>query len=97
MNYLHILFIVVVVCIVMYYWKGRGEGSVPYQEPHTEYHPRMLGDMGFVKPEHKLRKIFESMSSGTKVKLGGVCEEIVYDNRRCLLPCRRESFIWFGR
>lgn len=81
MNYLHILFIVVVVCIGMYYWKGRGEGSVPYQAPHSEYHPIMTADMGFVKPEHKLRKIFESMSSGTKVKLGGICEEMVYDKQ----------------
>lgn len=77
MNYLHIL--ILIICgMGLYYWM-LGDKSAPYVDPSHSYRPRMADDMGFVKPEHKLRKIFESLSSGAKVKLGGVCEEVVYD------------------
>ena len=80
MKLIHILFIFVAVGVVIYLLKDEfGSQTAPYQPPHSEYKPRMSEDMGFVKPEHKLRHIFSTMSSGTKVKLGGVCEEIIYD------------------
>ena len=60
-------------------WKGGFNEPVPYSPPHTEYRQKTSVDMGFVKPEQKLRHIFSMMSSGTKVKLGGVCEEMIYD------------------
>ena len=36
-------------------------------------------NLGFVKPEHRLLKVFASISSGTKVRLQGMCKEIVYN------------------
>jgi len=38
-----------------------------------------LGNMGFVKPEHKLKQIFTLLSSGDKISLTGSCEEFIYD------------------
>ena len=35
--------------------------------------------MGFVKPEHRLLKIFSSVSSGTKIKLEGICQKYIYN------------------
>ena len=35
-------------------------------------------DLGFVKPEQRLLKVFSSISSGTKVRLQGTCQEIIY-------------------
>ena len=36
-------------------------------------------NLGFVKPEHRLLKIFSSVSSGTKIKLEGVCQKYIYN------------------
>ncbi len=36
-------------------------------------------NIGFVKPEHRLLKIFNSISSGTKIKLEGFCEKYIYN------------------
>ena len=30
-------------------------------------------NIGFVKPEHRLLKIFNTISSGSKIKLEGIC------------------------
>ncbi len=36
-------------------------------------------NIGFVKPEHRLLKIFNSISSGSKIKLEGVCQKYIYN------------------
>ena len=36
-------------------------------------------NIGFVKPEHRLLKIFNSISSGSKIKLEGVCKKYIYN------------------
>ena len=36
-------------------------------------------NMGFVKPEHRLLKILNTVSSGSKVKLEGVCSKYIYN------------------
>ena len=36
-------------------------------------------NLGFVKPEHRLLKIFSSVSSGTKIKIEGVCQKYIYN------------------
>lgn len=36
-------------------------------------------NLGFVKPEHRLLKIFNSVSSGSKIKLEGVCHKYIYN------------------
>ena len=36
-------------------------------------------NLGFVKPEHRLLKIFNSVSSGSKIKLEGVCQKYIYN------------------
>lgn len=36
-------------------------------------------NLGFVKPENRLLKIFNSVSSGSKIKLEGVCHKYIYN------------------
>ena len=36
-------------------------------------------NIGFVKPEHKLFKILNSISGGNKVKLSGTCSKFIYN------------------
>jgi len=36
-------------------------------------------NIGFVKPEHRLLKIFNSISSGSKIKLEGTCNKFIYN------------------
>ena len=38
-------------------------------------------NLGFVKPEHRLLKIFSSVSSGTKIKLEGICQKYIYNKK----------------
>jgi len=41
--------------------------------------PTNATNIGFVKPEHRLLKIFNSISSGSKIKLEGVCQKYIYN------------------
>ena len=41
--------------------------------------PKNITELGFVKPEQKLIKIFSSLSSGPKIKLGGTCSQMLFD------------------
>ena len=36
-------------------------------------------NIGFVKPEHRLLKILNNISSGSKIKLNGTCAKYVYN------------------
>ena len=36
-------------------------------------------NMGFVKPEHRLLKILNNVSSGSKIKLEGICSKYIYN------------------
>ena len=36
-------------------------------------------NMGFVKPEHRLLKIFNTLSAGSKIQLQGICNRFVYN------------------
>ena len=35
-------------------------------------------NIGFVKPEHRLLKILNNISSGSKIKFNGTCAKYVY-------------------
>ena len=41
--------------------------------------PKNITELGFVKPEQKLIKIFSSLSGGPKIKLGGTCSQMLFD------------------
>ena len=46
---------------------------------HIEFNPSIENptNIGFVKPEHRLLKIFNSISSGSKIKLKGICSKYI--------------------
>ena len=76
MKVTHILALGVFLFVIVYMMKDQGnEVMYPVESSYVAKHK----DMGFVKPEHKLVKVFSSMSSGPKIQLGGVCEETIYD------------------
>ena len=72
--------ILVVIVIIVFYnlmmRAGPGTGQIESSYVSTkEVNPT---NMGFVKPEQRLLKVFSSISAGTKVRLQGQCTEIIY-------------------
>ena len=45
--------------------------------PHLD--TKNATNMGFVKPEHRLLKIFNTLSAGSKIQLQGICNRFVYN------------------
>jgi hypothetical protein len=41
--------------------------------------PKNVTELGFVKPEQRLFKLFASLSAGPKIKLGGTCSQMIFD------------------
>ncbi len=48
---------------------------------HVSPHPdkKNATNIGFVKPEHRLLKIFNTLSAGSKIQLQGICNKFVYN------------------
>ena len=76
MNYLYLLIGLVILYIVYEKLKSNTEikNEVFYEEKNTN--PM---NIGFVKPEHRLLKIFNNISSGAKIKLSGSCNQYIYN------------------
>lgn len=76
MNYLYLLIGLVILYIVYEKLKSNTEikNEVFYEEKNTN--PM---NIGFVKPEHRLLKIFNNISSGAKIKLSGTCNQYIYN------------------
>ena len=75
MNYLYIILIIIIFFIV-YVKYPRSKYNLK-----TEYKGSNLDldkDFDFVKPEHRLLKIFNSISGGSKIKLNGSCSQYIY-------------------
>ena len=66
-----ILFIVLIIC-VLYGFHSNSNTFLSVEKDNPT-------NIGFVKPEHRLLKIFNSISSGDKIKLDGVCTKIIYN------------------
>lgn len=89
MNYL--IGLILVVIFVMMSTKGATSSlnsipvmplrPLPKSNSQLPRVPESLGNMGFVKPEHKLKQIFTMLSSGEKVSLTGTCEEYIYNKQ----------------
>ena len=82
MKILHVVFIGVGILVVMYLMSEQSEVVYPISSSYT---PRTI-DTGFVKPEQALQKVFSTMSLGPKIRLGGVCEETIYDKNTIPVP-----------
>ena len=71
---------VLIICLLL--WIGYSYVSEEiYPHVHSSYVPRQGQDIGFVKPENRLLKIFESVSSGAKIKLSGNCHQVMYNKQ----------------
>jgi hypothetical protein len=75
MNYLFIIVILVVVLILVdkYIITTKNYGiQSSYIPPNTE-------SIGFLKPEHRLLKILNNISGGSKIRFNGQCHKFVYN------------------
>ena len=52
--------------------------NYPPQVSYNQIKPINPTNMGFVKPEHRLLKIFDSISSSNKVQLNGTCQRFSF-------------------
>lgn len=66
-----LLFIVLIIC-VLYGFHSNSNTFLSVEKDNPT-------NIGFVKPEHRLLKIFNSISSGDKIKLDGVCTKVIYN------------------
>lgn len=76
MNYLYIILIIIIFFIVYVKY------PVSKYNLTTNYKGSDLNlkkDFEFVKPEHRLLKIFNSISGGSKIKLDGHCSQYIYN------------------
>jgi hypothetical protein len=89
----HLILGVILLCIVVFVSMGKEE----VQSPPSSYRPNpRQNPIGFVKPEHRLLKIFSSLSAGPKVKLGGICSHTIY-NKNTLPVGLRETAIGLAK
>tara|TARA_Y100001958_G_C21200529_1_gene527256 strand:+ start:602 stop:1606 length:1005 start_codon:yes stop_codon:yes gene_type:complete len=65
------LLLFIIFLLVFFYLLKSNNTIYPTEINNTE--------LGFVKPEHKLLKILNSISSGSKVKLDGICNRYIYN------------------
>ena len=76
MNNTQLFFVLVFVVSIFYFSRmNRGIQTSEYIEQKIT-NPT---NIGFVKPEHRLLKIFNNISSGTKIKLEGICNRYIYN------------------
>ena len=77
MNYLYLLVAIVIIFIVID--KFGGKRSIKNEIIPMNNININENNIGFVKPEHKLLKILNNISSGTKIKLSGICKHYIYN------------------
>lgn len=74
MNYLYLLIAIIILYIL---WE-RSKPNIINNEIFYEKNKNPT-NIGFVKPEHHLLKIFNNISSGSKIKLDGTCNKYIYN------------------
>ena len=79
MNNLHLL--VGIVVLYFLFTQLQLNESKSLHSSFIENHSSTINstNLGFVKPEHRLLKIFSSISSGKKIKLSGSCNKFIYN------------------
>ena len=78
MNYLYLLIALVVLFFI---WDKMNPQSSTETNNEIFYEEKVTNptNIGFVKPEHRLLRIFNDISSGSKIKLEGSCQQFVYN------------------
>jgi len=86
----HVILALAIGAILVWYVHERDIGTpIP---PTSSYQPNPhQNPIGFVKPEHRLLKILGSLSSGPKVKLGGICSHTIYNKNTLPVELREAS------
>ena len=79
MNNLHLL--VGIVVLYFLFTQLQLNESKSLNSSFIENHSSTINStyLGFVKPEHRLLKIFNNISSGSKLRLKGVCSKYIYN------------------
>lgn len=77
MNYLYLLLGLIILYFLWENLKSDDTRNDFINEPING--PTDLRDVGFIKPEHNLLKIFNNISSGAKIKLSGSCQKFIYN------------------
>jgi len=77
MDYLYLLLSILVLSFI---WNNFNGSDTIGGEKGYEYEPKIENptNIGFVKPEQKLLRIFSNFSNGTKIKLSGKCRQFIY-------------------
>ena len=73
----HKLIIFIALAVFIFYYTRSYSNNSGYL--HSSYTEPNITDQGFVKPEQRLLKIFNSISSGSKVTLDGICSKFIYN------------------
>ena len=72
-----ILFIVSL--FIIYYLLHLNENKITTNYREKDLSSINSTNIGFVKPEHRLLKIFNNISSGSKITLNGICNRYIYN------------------
>lgn len=79
MNYLYLLLGIIVLYALWEKFKPKGIHEDNVSDVFYEEKIKNPTNIGFVKPEHRLLKIFDNISSGAKIKLSGSCSQYIYN------------------
>jgi len=77
MNNYHLVIGIIVLIIIFSYLQV--EDAKTLQSNYKGNSIQNATNIGFVKPEHRLLKIFSTISSGKKIKLAGTCNQFSYN------------------
>jgi len=78
MDNLQLLVGLALVLYIFYHLQMNGKTlDTEHVSPHLD--TKNATNMGFVKPEHRLLKIFNTLSAGSKIQLQGICNRFVYN------------------
>ena len=73
------LIIFIVIIVLIFYVTQMNNNKLNSSYIKSSFSNTNSTNMGFVKPEHRLLKILNSISSGSKVKLEGICTKYIYN------------------
>lgn len=76
MNNYHLIIGLIVIVLIYSYLQV--ENSKKLNSTYNDQVNRNATNIGFVKPEHRLLKIFSTISAGKKIKLSGTCNQFSY-------------------
>jgi len=71
--------IAIALIVVFYPMSDFNFPSKEVQSTYTEQRGSNSTNLGFVKPEHRLLKILNSVSSGAKINFDGTCQKFIYN------------------